>query len=56
MTRKTSTESNTALEWRKSSYSDSGNESDCVEVAATPTTVHVRDSSDTSGPRLAVAP
>ncbi len=45
-----------SLVWFKSSYSDSGNESDCVEVAATPTTVHIRDSKNTSGPRLSVAP
>ncbi|SHN04006.1 DUF397 domain-containing protein [Streptomyces yunnanensis] len=42
-----------ALSWRKSSYSgdDSG---DCIEIAACPTTVHVRDSKDKDGPRLAV--
>lgn len=45
------------LDWFKSSYSDSGNgASDCVEVATTPATVHVRDSKDTEGPRLAFAP
>ncbi|GAA4543136.1 DUF397 domain-containing protein [Streptomyces collinus] len=31
------------LHWRKSSYSGSGG-GDCVEVATTPATVHVRDS------------
>ncbi|MEU8650745.1 DUF397 domain-containing protein [Streptomyces sp. NPDC048737] len=31
------------LRWRKSSYSGSGG-GDCVEVATTPATVHVRDS------------
>ncbi|MDT6986749.1 DUF397 domain-containing protein [Streptomyces lusitanus] len=42
--------------WRKSSYS-SGSEGDsCVEIAATPATIHVRDSKDTDGPRLAFAP
>ncbi|MGW4852771.1 DUF397 domain-containing protein [Streptomyces sp. NPDC004288] len=42
--------------WRKSSYSD-GNEGDsCVEVAATPATVHVRDSKNLGGPQLALTP
>lgn len=31
------------LSWRKSSYSGSGG-GDCIEVATTPGTVHVRDS------------
>ncbi|URM90058.1 DUF397 domain-containing protein [Streptomyces sp. MRC013] len=45
-----------STEWRKSSYSSNGPEVDCVEVAATEGTVHVRDSKDADGPRLAVAP
>ncbi|MER6327940.1 DUF397 domain-containing protein [Streptomyces sp. NPDC014983] len=32
------------LHWFKSSYSSSNEPGDCVEVATTPTTVHVRDS------------
>ncbi|GGY25632.1 DUF397 domain-containing protein [Streptomyces omiyaensis] len=44
------------LGWFKSSYSDSSNGNDCVEVATTPGTVHVRDSKDTAGPRLAFGP
>ncbi|PZT76066.1 MULTISPECIES: DUF397 domain-containing protein [unclassified Streptomyces] len=41
------------LEWFKSSYS-SGSEGDsCVEVAAAPGAVHVRDSKDLSVPALA---
>ncbi|MGW7304636.1 DUF397 domain-containing protein [Streptomyces sp. NPDC054835] len=40
------------LDWFKSSYSSSGNGNDCVEVAATPGTVHVRDSKDADGSRL----
>jgi hypothetical protein len=44
-----------ALSWHKSSYS-SGSGDDCVEVAACPTTVHVRDSKVTDGPRLALSP
>ncbi|WP_411101461.1 DUF397 domain-containing protein [Streptomyces sp. cmx-4-9] len=44
------------LVWFKSTYS-SGSEGDsCVEVAATPATVHVRDSKDTRLPGLAFAP
>ncbi|MFD5683912.1 DUF397 domain-containing protein [Streptomyces bacillaris] len=44
------------LRWFKSSYSDSSNPNDCVEVATTPGTVHVRDSKNVHGPRLALAP
>ncbi|MFJ5048535.1 DUF397 domain-containing protein [Streptomyces sp. NPDC088719] len=44
------------LEWLKSSYSDSSNGSECVEVATAPDAVHVRDSKDLQGPRLAVSP
>ncbi|MDI6410520.1 DUF397 domain-containing protein [Streptomyces albus] len=41
------------LTWRKSSYSgpDGGN---CLEVAQTPGTVHVRDSKEQRGPVLSV--
>ncbi|MBQ1160343.1 DUF397 domain-containing protein [Streptomyces sp. A73] len=42
------------LEWTKSSYS-SNDGPQCVEVAATPGTVHVRDSKVPTGPQLAVA-
>ncbi|WLQ35691.1 DUF397 domain-containing protein [Streptomyces castrisilvae] len=41
------------LEWFKSSYSDSGNSNECVEVAAASGVVHVRDSKDLSVPELA---
>jgi hypothetical protein len=44
-----------ALNWVKSSYS-SGEGGECVEVASTPGTVHVRDSKDTSRPALTVEP
>lgn len=44
-----------ALHWIKSSYSGSDN-NDCVETAATPSAVHVRDSKNTDGPRLAFTP
>ncbi|MFB7484187.1 DUF397 domain-containing protein [Streptomyces anulatus] len=44
------------LRWFKSSYSDSSNPNDCVEVATAPDAVHVRDSKNVRGPRLAVSP
>ncbi|WP_030207601.1 DUF397 domain-containing protein [Streptomyces sp. NRRL S-87] len=45
----------TALTWFKSSYSteQGGN---CVEVATTPTTIHVRDSKAADGPVIDLAP
>ncbi|GAA3173566.1 MULTISPECIES: DUF397 domain-containing protein [Streptomyces] len=44
----------TELAWRKSSYSGS-EDGDCVEIAPSPTTIHIRDSKDKDGPQLAVA-
>ncbi|MFD4246644.1 DUF397 domain-containing protein [Streptomyces sp. NPDC058525] len=45
----------TALKWFKSSYSgDEGGQ--CLEVAAGPTTIHVRDSKVQGGPVLDLAP
>ncbi|MDI9886868.1 DUF397 domain-containing protein [Streptomyces sp. HNM0645] len=44
-----------AYAWRKSSHSG-GEGGACVEIAACPTTVHVRDSKNTDGPMLAFAP
>ncbi|MEU4179325.1 DUF397 domain-containing protein [Streptomyces sp. NPDC026589] len=44
------------LRWFRSSYSDSSNGSECVEVATAPDAVHVRDSKNARGPRFAVAP
>ncbi|NED12265.1 DUF397 domain-containing protein [Streptomyces sp. SID9124] len=41
------------LVWIKSSYSSNGNEGDCIEVAAAPAAVLVRDSKNTQGPVLA---
>ncbi|MFI5795109.1 DUF397 domain-containing protein [Streptomyces sp. NPDC051677] len=32
--------------WRKSSYSGEGDGNDCVELASTPTTLHLRESDD----------
>ncbi|CAL9447254.1 hypothetical protein SUDANB15_02349 [Streptomyces sp. enrichment culture] len=43
------------LTWFKSTYSSSG-DGDCVEVAHRPGTVHVRDSKDREGARLALSP
>ncbi|MEW1693460.1 DUF397 domain-containing protein [Streptomyces sp. NPDC091265] len=43
------------LEWFKSSFSDSSNSNECVEVATTPGTVHVRDSKNVQVARLAFA-
>lgn len=41
----------TELSWYKSSYSDSEG-AECVEIAAAPSAVHVRDSKDTDRPAL----
>ena len=43
----------TALRWRKSSHSGSGN--NCVEVASMPAAVAVRDSKDPDGGHLVFA-
>ncbi|MFJ8012736.1 DUF397 domain-containing protein [Streptomyces sp. NPDC096339] len=42
------------LDWFKSSYSDSSDINDCVEVAATPGAVLVRDSKDIRLPHLTI--
>ncbi|MFH9614510.1 DUF397 domain-containing protein [Streptomyces pratensis] len=42
--------------WFKSSYSDSSSGNDCVEVAAAPGAVRVRDSKDLPGPHLGFTP
>ncbi|MGW2020540.1 DUF397 domain-containing protein [Streptomyces decoyicus] len=44
------------LKWFKSSYSDSSNGHDCVEVAPTPDTIHIRDSKNPGGPQLHLRP
>ncbi|MBY8846336.1 DUF397 domain-containing protein [Streptomyces sp. SP2-10] len=56
MIRKATVGDASELAWFKSSYSDSSLPDNCVEVALTPRTVHVRDSKDAEGPRLALAP
>ena len=43
------------LAWFKSSYSSASGD-DCVEVASHPDAVHMRDSKDKEGPRLAFSP
>ncbi|MBL3665701.1 DUF397 domain-containing protein [Streptomyces sp. M2CJ-2] len=56
MIRNTSARDASNLVWFKSSYS-SGSEGDsCVEIATAPDTVHVRDSKDVDGGRLAFSP
>ncbi|MBB4985057.1 DUF397 domain-containing protein [Streptomyces nymphaeiformis] len=47
--------STTELAWFKSSYS-TGDGGNCVEVATAPTTVHVRDSKNPTGPQLTLSP
>ena len=44
------------LAWFKSSYSSGAETDSCVEVATGPGIVHVRDSKNVEGPRLAFAP
>ncbi|RFS83391.1 DUF397 domain-containing protein [Actinomadura spongiicola] len=41
-------------EWRKSSHSGSTAQSDCVEMAALPRAVGIRDSKNPDGPRFAL--
>ncbi|MEV3853958.1 DUF397 domain-containing protein [Streptomyces sp. NPDC050095] len=43
------------LVWFKSSYSSGSDEPDCLEMAHTPGTVHIRDSKNAQGPRLRVS-
>ncbi|MFI6467601.1 DUF397 domain-containing protein [Streptomyces sp. NPDC050528] len=42
------------LHWFKSSFSDTNDPNDCVEVATAPGIIHVRDSKNAQGPRFAV--
>lgn len=55
MTIKPSADSAAGLEWFKSSYSTSEGP-ECVEVAASVGTTHVRDSKNKQGPRLGFGP
>ncbi|MEV8595266.1 DUF397 domain-containing protein [Streptomyces sp. NPDC052012] len=43
------------LHWFKSNYSDSSEPGDCVEVASTPATIHIRDSKRPESAHLTVA-
>ncbi|MEW1831583.1 DUF397 domain-containing protein [Streptomyces sp. NPDC088196] len=55
MIRNASAEDASNLAWFKSSYSSSSEGDSCVEVAASPATIHIRDSKhDTQGPRFTV--
>ncbi|MEU2911719.1 DUF397 domain-containing protein [Streptomyces massasporeus] len=42
------------LHWFKSSYSSSSDINDCVEVARTPATIHIRDSKTPDTPHVTV--
>ncbi|MFZ4183540.1 DUF397 domain-containing protein [Streptomyces pseudogriseolus] len=48
-------QSRTALNWRKSSYSNPDGAA-CVEVATAPRTIHIRDSKHIEGPHLTFSP
>ncbi|ANP55828.1 hypothetical protein J2Z21_007904 [Streptomyces griseochromogenes] len=56
MIRKASAGIPSELKWFKSSYSSGPDGDSCVEIATAPDTVHVRDSKNTTGPRLAFPP
>ncbi|MEU5121722.1 DUF397 domain-containing protein [Streptomyces asoensis] len=56
MIRKYSAGAPSELAWFKSSYSDGTEGDSCVEIAITPSTIHVRDSKHTAGPRLRLSP
>ncbi|MFI1762045.1 DUF397 domain-containing protein [Streptomyces sp. NPDC020800] len=42
------------LTWQKSTYS--GDASNCVEIATTPSAIHIRDSKTGTGPQVTVTP
>ncbi|AZM60576.1 MULTISPECIES: DUF397 domain-containing protein [unclassified Streptomyces] len=54
MIRKASTGDVSELAWYKSSYSDGPDGNSCVEIAIAPSAIHVRDSKNAEGPRLAL--
>ncbi|MEV7996503.1 DUF397 domain-containing protein [Streptomyces sp. NPDC086077] len=56
MMRKASAGYASELAWFKSSYSGGTDGESCVEIATQPRTIHVRDSKQTDGPRLALRP
>ena len=53
MIRKTTAGDASELAWFKSTYSSGNDGNSCVEIATSPGTVHVRDSKNVTGPRLA---
>jgi hypothetical protein len=53
MTPRATNTADSSLPWFKSSYSGAEG-GDCVEVAASPQAIHVRDSKDTARPGLAI--
>ncbi|MER0447681.1 DUF397 domain-containing protein [Streptomyces sp. Edi4] len=55
MIRNTRAEGASGPAWFKSSYSDSSNSNECLEVAIAPGVVRVRDSKNADGPQLGVA-
>ncbi|MFH8986557.1 DUF397 domain-containing protein [Streptomyces sp. NPDC017940] len=56
MTQKPSAGDGYERNWFKSSYSDSSNINDCVEVAIAPRSIHVRDSKNPAGSQLTLPP
>ncbi|WP_326754584.1 DUF397 domain-containing protein [Streptomyces hirsutus] len=56
MIRNTSSRDISNLTWFKSSYSSGAETDSCVEIATSLGIVHVRDSKDVEGGRLAFAP
>ncbi|WP_329037966.1 DUF397 domain-containing protein [Streptomyces sp. NBC_00178] len=56
MIRKKPAEGPGSLVWFKSSYSDTSNGNDCVEVAVGSGRVHVRDSKHVPGPQVGFGP
>lgn len=56
MIHKAAAEDTSELKWFKSSYSSSNESGDCVEVAPTPTTIHIRDSKTPRAPHLTFPP
>ncbi|MER5550102.1 DUF397 domain-containing protein [Streptomyces sp. NPDC002793] len=56
MIRKKTAEDSGSLVWVKSSYSDTSNGNDCVEVAAASGAVRVRDSKNVPGPHVGFGP
>ncbi|WP_411141642.1 DUF397 domain-containing protein [Streptomyces sp. x-80] len=56
MSHKSSVSRGAELVWFKSSHSSGPDADSCVEVAASPGAVHVRDSKNMQGPSLGFAP